>query len=183
VSDLVIRKLVVVVEETRFEAGRAVPADVRKYVVAAVLHNPLAGRYVDDLEPLVVAGEKLGTFLASRALESGLTAESVQGYGKAALVGAAGELEHGAALLHPRFGKAVRAVVSGTNSMMPSTAKRAVPGTTIDIPLHHVRDQWNFDCFDTVSFCVSDAPAFDEVLVALAFAVGGRPLARIRPDL
>jgi hypothetical protein len=87
VSDLVIRKLMVVVEETRFEAGRAVSADIRKYVVAAVLHNPLAGRYVDDLEPLVVAGEELGTFLASRALESGLTAESVQGYGKAALIG------------------------------------------------------------------------------------------------
>jgi hypothetical protein len=134
------------------------------------------------LETLYEAGAGLGSLLAGRAIQAlGGASASIQGYGKAALVGTSLPLEYGAALLHPRLGKAVRACLPGATTIMPSVTKRGAAGACIDIPLHGTDDMWSFDHFDTVSLSLTDSPAPDEVMVAVAFAESGRPLARVKP--
>jgi len=186
--DIPARRIVVTLDETLYELDRAVVPVQRRVVAAAVIANPFAGRHVEDLAPLAELGGLLGRMLAERALAV-LTvptgagpASAVQGYGKAAIVGTAGEVEHAAAILHPRFGKAVRATLDGASAIMPSAAKRAGPGASLDVPLHSIADMWSFDHFDAIPFAIADAPAADEILVALALADRGRPLARIATD-
>ncbi|HEX2235528.1 MAG TPA: amino acid synthesis family protein [Actinomycetota bacterium] len=172
-----IRKIVTVVEETRREAGRNVDPPLRKAAAAAVLVNPLAGRYADDLAELIDAGEDLGGMLAQQAVSAlGRPAES---YGKAGIVGTAGELEHVAALIHPKFGNPLRDAVGGGKSIIPSAKKRGAPGSSIDIPLHYKDAAFVRTHFDAMELCVLDAPHPHEIVIAVALADGGRPHARI----
>ncbi|MBN3787502.1 amino acid synthesis family protein [Burkholderia sp. Ac-20353] len=177
-----IEKIIVHLVERHAELGVSVKPLHRQVVAAAVLrlHDLRDGA---ALEPLYDIGAEIGTLLTARARWAlDVMPTVIQGYGKAAIVGTAVPLECGAALLHPRLGKAVRAGLPGATSIMPSVAKRAAPGACVDIPLHGTADMWNFDLFDTVSLTVADSPAPDEIVVAIALAEHGRPLARVRPD-
>lgn len=181
--EIAARRIVVTLDETLVEMGHAVAPPQRRVVAAAVVANPFAGRHAVDLAPLAEMGALLGRMLAERALAAlAVPAADVQAYGKGGIVGMAGEVEHAAAVLHPRFGKAVRAFLTGASAIMPSVAKRAGPGASLDLPLHNVAEMWSFDHFDAIPFAIADAPAPDEILVALALADRGRPLARITSD-
>ncbi len=172
-----IRKLVVSLEETHREADRALAAPIRRVVAAAVIANPYAGRWADDLTALVEIGAELGALLGARA--TALLAAPVESYGKAAIVGEDGELEHAAALLHPKFGTPVRAAVGGGLALIPSAKKRAGMGAGIDVPLGHKDAAYVRSHFDGIAFRIADAPRRDEILVALALTDGGRPWPRL----
>lgn len=179
-SVLNVRKIVVTVEETLTEGGKAVPSLRRKAAALAVIANPFAGRYVEDLSPLMDVGGELGDLLGRRAVEAlGVAPDQVQSYGKAAIVGTAGELEHCAAILHPKMGKPMRLAVGGGEAIIPSAKKRGGPGTTIDVPLHYKDDAWRFANFDAMEVRVPDAPGADEIVVAVAVTNEGRPHPRI----
>jgi Amino acid synthesis len=177
-SVLHIRKVVVIVEETLQEGGKAVMPPLRKSAALAVITNPFAGRYVEDLSPLIDIGGELGELLGTRAVEA-LAMSQVQGYGKAAIVGSAGELEHCAAILHPKLGKPLRQAVGGGEAIIPSAKKRGGPGTAIDVPLHFKNDAWRFASFDAMEVRVSDAPAPEEIVVAVVVTSAGRPHPRV----
>lgn len=179
-----VRKWFSQIEEIVAEQGVTLPRPCHRVITAAVVENPWAGLSQRDLSPLYGTGHELGvelTLLAKRVLAGAGASAAVDAYGKGAIVGLDGEVEHAAALLHPLFGKAVRAHLEPASAIMPSTAKRAAPGTLLDVPLHHLQDPWSFDHFDTLSVLVPDAPLPDEILVVLAVAAGGRPLARVKP--
>jgi hypothetical protein len=176
--DLVILRLISSVEEVSFARGIAIDPPLKRAIAVAVLGNPYSGRYVDDLTPLTALGESLAHTLGQRAIELLGGPGNVATYGKAALIGLHGELEHGAAVLHPRMGAALRKLIERATTMIPSVTKIGPAGALLDIPLHHVRDQWSFDHFDTASITVADAPAPDELLIAIAMSNRGRPLAR-----
>lgn len=179
-NNIKIRKLLLIVEDTLREIGQEVDPPLRKVAAIAVLENPFAGKYVDDLSPLVDFSETLGELLSKRAVEAlGVPPDQVKGYGKAAIVGTAGELEHCAALIHPKLGKPVRAAVGGGKAIIPSTKKRGGPGTRIDVPLFFKDDLWRMPYLDAMEINVPDAPASDEVVVAIVVTNGGRPLARV----
>src|SRR5690606_16410568 len=128
-----IRKIAVVVEEVRSEAGEQVSPPVRKAAAVAVIRNPFAGRYVKDLAPLIAQGEELGGVLARRGVEAlGIERSGAESYGKAALVGEDGELEHAAALLHPSMGKPVREALGGGAALIPSSKMRGGMGAVLD---------------------------------------------------
>lgn len=174
------RKVVSVVETVSIEMGRAVDGLHRKVATAVVLTNPLAGQWVDDLRELEALGAALGARLVDEALAAlGAPAADVTAYGKAAVVGTAGEIEHAAALIHPKFGAPVRAALGKGPAIIPSTKLLGGPGTRITVPLTNCDDIWVFDDMDAVSIVVDDAPRPDEVVAVLGLAVGGRPLARI----
>jgi hypothetical protein len=176
-----IRKFVTTCEDTLAEADRPTGRIVRKAVASAVIANPYAGKWVEDLSVLETWGAELSGQLAERAVAAlGVAAADVTAYGKAAIVGTDGELEHAAALLHPRFGAPVRAVVEHGADIIPSTKKVAGPGATITAPLLHKDDRWQFDQMDAIDVCISDAPHADEIVVSVALSVGGRPHARTR---
>ncbi len=175
-----VRKLVMQVEETRRELDREVDPPVTKVVAAAVIRNPYAGRYVEDLSPLYELGAEIAELLAERAVQAlGVEPGAVEAYGKGAIVGVDGELEHAAAILHPRFGAPVRAAVERGDSIIPSTKKMGGPGSSIVMPLTNKNDIWSFDHMDAAETALPDAPRSDEILVCLALAVGGRPLHRV----
>lgn len=175
-----IRKLVTILDETCQEMGRPVSPPIRRAVACAVIRNPFAGRYVEDLSELVAQGEELGALLAERAIAAlGIPGTAVHSFGKAAVVGEAGELEHAAALLHPKMGAPVRAALGRGPALIPSAKKCGGPGTAIDIPLGHKDAAFVRSHFDAIEARVPDAPRATEILVCLALAVGGRPLARI----
>ncbi len=176
----IIRKLVTILDETRMEMGREVSPPVRRAVACAVIRNPFAGRYQEDLAELVAQGEELGALLAARALAAlGVPGEQVESFGKAAVVGEAGELEHAAALLHPKMGAPVRAALGRGPALIPSAKKSGGPGTGIDVPLGHKDAAFVRSHFDAIEARVPDAPRADEILVCVALTVGGRPLPRI----
>ena len=175
-----IRKLVVQIEETRTEMGRAVNPPVRRAAAIAVIANPCAGRYVEDLEELMAIGEELGELLGRKAVEAlGIAPGKAESYGKAAIVGEDGELEHAAAILHPRLGKPLRAAVEKGAALVPSAKKRAGPGAPLDVPLGHKDAAFVRSHFDAMEVRVSDAPRADEILVAVVVTDSGRPLPRI----
>lgn len=175
-----IRKIVVQVEETRREMGRAVDPPARKAVAVAVVANPFAGRYAADLTPLIEIGALLGARLGRRCVEAlGVAPHEAQSYGKAAMVGEAGEWEHAAALLHPAMGAPLRAEVGGGAALVPSAKKMGGPGATLDVPLGHKDAAYVRSHFDAVTVGLPDAPRPDEILVAIAVADGCRPLPRV----
>ncbi len=175
-----LRKLVTILDETRQEMGRAVLPPVRRAVACAVIANPFAGRYAESLEDLVAQGEELGALLAERAIAAlGVPGSEVHSFGKAAVVGEAGELEHAAALLHPRMGAPVRAALGRGPALIPSAKKAGGPGTAIDVPLGHKDAAFVRSHFDAIEARVPDAPRAAEILVCLALTTGGRPLPRI----
>lgn len=175
-----IRKIVTRVEETSREAGVALERPTRKAAVAAVIANPFAGRHVEDLEPLFAIGEQLGEQLGARAVEAlGITPDQVESYGKAVLVGTDGELEHAAAILHPRLGKGLRAATGGGKALIASSKKVGGPGQVLDVPLGHKDAAYVRSHFDAIEIWVNDAPRRAELLVAVAVTDSGRPLPRV----
>ena len=175
-----IRKIVTFVEETQTEMGKAVNPPTRRAAAAAVIENPFAGRYVEDLADLMDIGEELGALLAERAVAAlGIPGPSAESYGKAAAVGENGELEHAAALLHPKLGTPVRKVLGKGAALIPSSKKRGGPGTPLDIPLGHKDAAFVRSHFDGMEIRVNDAPRANEILVAVAVTDSGRPLPRV----
>lgn len=176
----VIRKIVTVVEETLQEAGRDVTPPTRRAAAVAVIENPFAGRYVEDLAPLIAIGEELGDLLTRRAVAAlGIEGPQAQSYGKAAAVGENGELEHAAALLHPKLGAPVRKVLGKGAALIPSSKKRGGPGVALDIPLGHKDAAFVRSHFDGMEVRINDAPRANEIMVAVAVTDSGRPLPRV----
>lgn len=175
-----IRKLLTIVEETRTEMGRQIDPPTRKAAAIAVLKNPYAGQYVEDLTPLMDLGEELGGLLGNKAREAlGIAPEQAQSYGKACIVGMKGELEHAGAILHPKLGKPFRDALGRGLALIPSVKKRGHAGCTIDVPLNHKDAAFIRSHFDGMTVSVPDAPAGDELLVVLVVTDSGRPLPRI----
>jgi Amino acid synthesis len=176
----VIRKLVTILDETRREMRRDLSPPIRRAVACAVIENPFAGRFEADLSELIAQGEELGALLAERAIAAlGIPGEQVESFGKAAVVGEAGELEHAAALLHPKMGAPVRAALGKGPALIPSAKKAGGPGTAIDVPLGHKDAAFVRSHFDAIEARVPDAPRAHEILLCLALTDGGRPLPRI----
>ncbi|WP_309643415.1 amino acid synthesis family protein [Phenylobacterium sp.] len=176
----IIRKLTIILDETRREMGRDLARPIRRVIACAVIENPFAGRYVEDLSELVAQGEELGALLAARAIAAlGIPGDQVESFGKAAIVGEGGELEHAAALLHPRMGAPVRAALGRGPALIPSAKKSGGPGTGIDIPLGHKDAAFVRSHFDAIEARLPDAPRANEILVCLALTDGGRPSPRI----
>jgi hypothetical protein len=175
-----IRKIVTVVEETLQEGGHAVSPPTRRAAAIAVIENPFAGKYVDDLAPLMDIGEQLGDLLAKRAVAAlGIDGGKVQSYGKAAAVGENGELEHAAAILHPKLGAPFRKVLTKGAALIPSSKKRGGLGTVLDIPLGHKDAAFVRSHFDGMEVQINDAPRAGEIMVAVAVTDSGRPLPRV----
>jgi hypothetical protein len=175
-----IRKLVVIVEETRREGGKGVSPATRKAAAVAVIANPFAGKYVEDLTPLIDIGEELGGLLAKRAVAAlGIEGGKAESYGKAAIVGEGGELEHAAAILHPKMGKPVREALVKGAALIPSAKKMGAMGTPIDVPLGHKDAAFVRTHFDGMEVRLADAPRADEILVAIVITDSGRPLPRV----
>ena len=175
-----IRKLVVQVDETRIEMGQTVNPPTRRALAMAVVENPYAGRYAENLDALMAIGEELGGLLGARCVEAlGIEPGQAQSYGKAAIVGEAGELEHAAAILHPKLGAPLRAAVGKGAALVPSAKKRGGLGTAIDVPLGHKDAAFVRSHFDAMEARVSDAPRANEIVVCVVVTDSGRPLARI----
>jgi Amino acid synthesis len=175
-----IRKIVTFVEETRTEMGKPVNPPTRRAAAAAVIENPFAGNYVEDLTELMEIGEELGALLTERAVAAlGIPGTSAESYGKAAAVGENGELEHAAAILHPKLGTPVRKTLGKGAALIPSSKKRGGPGVALDIPLGHKDAAFVRSHFDGMEIRVNDAPRPNEILVAIAVTDSGRPLPRI----
>lgn len=175
-----IRKLIVQVDETRKEMGRDITPPTRRAVAIAVIENPYAGRFSENLDELIAIGEELGALLGQKAVKAlGIEPGQAQSYGKAAIVGENGELEHAAAILHPKLGAPLRVAVEKGAALVPSAKKRGTLGTAIDVPLGHKDAAFVRSHFDAVEARVSDAPRANEIVVAVAVTDSGRPLPRI----
>jgi hypothetical protein len=175
-----IRKLLIVVEETHQEAGQTITPPTRKAAAIAVIWNPYADRPTADLSELVEFGEHLGGLLGQRAVAAlGIAAADAQSYGKAAIVGEDGELEHAAAILHPKMGAPLRQAVEKGSALVPSSKKRGGIGTAIDVPLGYKDAAYVRSHFDAMEIRVADAPKRDEIVVAVVVTDSGRPLARV----
>jgi hypothetical protein len=175
-----LRKLVVQVDETRIEMGQTIEPPTRRAVAIAVIDNPYAGRYEAKLDALIEAGEELGALLGNKCVEAlGIQPGEAQSYGKAAIVGEAGELEHAAAILHPKLGAPLRVAVEKGAALVPSAKKMGTLGTAIDVPLGHKDAAFVRSHFDAIEARVSDAPRANEIVVAVAVTASGRPLPRV----
>lgn len=175
-----IRKIVTVVEEVRTEMGQEISPPTRRAAAIAVIENPCSGRYEADLEVLMQIGEELGGTLGKACVKAlGITPDQAQSYGKAALVGENGELEHAAAILHPRLGAPLRKAVEKGAALVPSNKKRGPMGHPLDVPLGHKDAAYVRSHFDGMEVRVNDAPRADEILVAVAVTDSGRPLPRV----
>ncbi|MCR6498209.1 amino acid synthesis family protein [Shinella sp. CPCC 101442] len=180
IEDTGVRRIVTVVEETFIEGGKVLDKPVRRAASVAVIKNPFSGRYVEDLTPLMAIGRALGRILPERAVAAlGVPAGAVESFGKAALVGEDGELEHAAALLHPELGAPFRDVLGGGAALIPSSKKRGAPGAPFDIPLGHKDAARVRTHFDGMEVRVADAPRANEIAVAIAVTDSGRPLPRV----
>jgi len=175
-----IRKIGVWVEETHIEGGKSISPPTRKAVAAAVIENPHAGQFVEDLSDLMEVGAELGGLLGERAVAAlGIAPSDAESYGKAAMVGENGELEHAAALLHPKMGAPLRVAVEKGAALVPSSKKRGGLGQDLDIPLGHKDAAYVRSHFDGVEIRFNDAPRPNEILVAIAVTDSGRPLPRV----
>lgn len=176
-----IRKTVVYVEETLIEGGKRAERPLRLFAAAAVIRNPWLGRgFVEDLRPEVHAmAPVLGELLTGEILKLAGSGEAVEGYGKAAIVGTDGEIEHASAMIHTlRFGNKFRKAV-GAKSYLSFTNTRGPANTPVVIPLMHKLDEGMRSHYLTIQFSILDAPAHDEIVVALGGSIGGRPHHRI----
>lgn len=173
-----IRKMVTIVEDVLADGAKTADKPVRKVAAVAVIKNPFAGKYQEDLSTLIDDGEKLGKILGERAVAA-LEGRKPESYGKAAIVGENGEYEHAAALLHPKLGTPLREAVGGGKAIIPSVKKVGRMGDGLDIPLHFKDAAFVRSHFDGMTISVNDAPKADEILVAIAVTDGGRPHPRV----
>lgn len=175
-----IRKTSVIVEETQQDQGKAVDPPTRKAAALAVIANPFAGRYEDDLTELMEIGAELGDMLGRMCVEAlGIDPGEAESYGKAAIVGEGGEWEHAAAILHPKLGAPLRKAVEKGAALVPSVKKLGGPGTAIDIPLGHKDAAYVRSHFDGIEVRMPDAPRAGEILVAISVTDSGRPFPRV----
>jgi len=175
-----IRKIIVQVDEIHFDGGKTVNPPTRRALAIAVIANPYAGRFSESLDELIDIGEELGGMLGERCVQAlGITPEQAQSYGKAAIVGEGGELEHAAAILHPKLGAPLRKAVSKGAALVPSAKKQGTLGTAIDVPLGHKDAAFVRSHFDAMEARVADAPRANEIVVAVVVTDSGRPHPRI----
>ncbi len=175
-----IRKIVTVVDEIRTEMGRTIDPPTRRAAAVAVIENPFAGRYVEDLELLTDIGAELGGLLGEKCVAAlGIAPAAAESYGKAAMVGENGELEHAAAILHPKLGAPLRKAVEKGAALVPSSKKRGGPGAPLDVPLGHKDAAYVRSHFDAMEVRINDAPRADEIMVAVSVTDSGRPLPRV----
>ena len=173
------RQISVITQDILSEGGRALASPTRRVAACGVLYNPFAGRPpIDDFSELVELSVEAGTLLTERALAA-LGPLKPRGYGKAALVGSAGDLEHGAAMIHVRIGLAMRRGAGGGPALIPGNAKVGAIGSPIDIIFGGIEDGWDYDAMDSMTVTIADAPKPDEILLAVAFLGGTRPNARV----
>lgn len=175
-----IRKVVVVVEEVRADGQKALEKPIMKCSASAVIKNPFAGKYVEDLSELTDVGEYLGGYLTQKAVAAmGIAPADAQSYGKGAIIGVDGELEHGAAILHPKLGKPMREAINGGKAIIPSAKKLGGPGTSLDVPVHYKDAAFVRTHYDAMEVRLHDAPKADEIVVSVVVTSGGRPHPRI----
>jgi hypothetical protein len=175
-----VRKYVTIVEEILSEGGRPMTPPGKRAAAVAVIKNPFAGRYEEDLTPLTDIGETLGGILAKMAVDAlGIKPEEAEGYGKGAIVGENGEREHAGAILHPKLGKPFRDALGGGKALIPSAKKVGGMGTEIDVPTHYKDAAFVRSHFDAMAVRIGDAPRADEIVVALVVTNCGRPHPRI----
>lgn len=175
-----IRKLVVFMDETYQEMGRSLDRPTRRAAAVAVIENPYASTYSEDLEALMLIGEEMGALLGRKCVSMlGIDPAAAQSYGKAAMVGENGELEHAAAILHPRLGKPLRAAVEKGAALVASSKKMGSMGHVLDIPLGHKDAAYVRSHFDGMEVRINDAPRANEIMVAVAVTDSGRPLPRV----
>lgn len=173
------RQITVITQEVLSEGGRALSSPCKRVAACGVLANPHSGRpAIDDFAELVDLSIAAGEVLTARALAA-LAPLAPRGYGKAALVGTAGDLEHGASMIHVRLGLAMRQGAGGGPALIPGNAKRGAPGSPIDIVFGGLEDAWDYDAMDGMTVSIPDAPLPDEILLVVAFLGGSRPNARI----
>jgi len=179
-SQLKIRKIATIVEETQSEMGRPINPSVRRAASVAVIENPFAGQYVEDLEVLMNIGAELGALLGDKCVAAlGVEPSQTESYGKAAMVGENGELEHAAAILHPKLGAPLRKAVEKGAALVPSSKKRGGPGAPLDVPLGHKDAAYVRSHFDGMEVRINDAPRANEIMVAVCVTDSGRPLPRV----
>jgi hypothetical protein len=175
-----IRKTQVIVETTHSDIGRSVDPATRKASALAVIENPFAGRYEEDLSELMDIGAELGGYLGKMCVDAlGITPEQAESYGKAAIVGENGEWEHAAAILHPKLGAPLRKEVEKGAALVPSVKKLGGQGTRIDVPLGHKDAAYVRSHFDGMEVGMADAPRANEILVAVSVTDSGRPFPRV----
>ena len=175
-----IRKIAVWVEETHREIGQVISPATRKAVAVAVIKNPFAGSYTEDLTPLMDIGAELGGLLGDKCVAAlGIEPAEAESYGKAAMVGEGGELEQAAAILHPKLGAPLRVAVEKGAALVPSSKKMGGPGQLLDVPLGHKDAAYVRSHFDGIEVRLNDAPRADEIMVAVAVTDSGRPVPRV----
>jgi len=175
-----IRKIAVNIEETHQEMGKSISPATRKAVAVAVIENPFAGTYVEDLSDLMEIGAELGALLGRKCIEAlGISPSEAESYGKSAMVGENGELEHAAAILHPKLGAPLRKEVEKGAALVPSSKKMGGPGQVLDVPLGHKDAAYVRSHFDGIEIRLNDAPRANEIMVAVAVTDSGRPLPRV----
>jgi len=175
-----IRKIVVTVEDTNIEMGREISPPTRRAAAVAVIENPFAGRYQEDLAELMSIGEELGGILGEKCVTAlGIEPEAAESYGKAAMVGENGELEHAAAILHPKLGAPLRKAVEKGAALVPSSKKMGSMGQPLDVPLGHKDAAYVRSHFDGMEVRINDAPRANEIMVAISVTDSGRPLPRV----
>ena len=178
-SLIALRKRATIVEEIHHEGGPPPARPLLRGAVLAVIANPYAGRFEPDIAPMMEALKPLGLEMANRLLAAlGGEPSAIEGYGKGAIVGAAGELEHGA-LWHVPGGYAMREVLGGAKAIVPSAKKVGGPGARLDVPITHINASYVRSHFDAIEVGLADAPRADEIVVVLAMTTGGRIHARV----
>jgi len=175
-----IRKIVTIVEDTHEETGQIISPPTRRAAAVAVIENPFAGTYVEDLSDLMEIGAELGALLGRKCIEAlGISPSEAESYGKSAMVGENGELEHAAAILHPKLGAPLRKEVEKGAALVPSSKKMGGPGQVLDVPLGHKDAAYVRSHFDGIEVRLNDAPRANEIMVAVAVTDSGRPLPRV----
>jgi hypothetical protein len=175
-----IRRRYLIRDTISFEGATEAVSPVTRIAACAVIGNPLAGLATDDVGVLVPFGAELGELLAKEAAAA-LNAPA-RSYGKGAIIGSSGEIEHGAAIIHPRMGKPMRDVIGGGEAIIPSNVKVGSIGASVDVPLGHKDDVWSFDEIDTMTVTAPGSPRPDEIVVIVVLADGGRPRPRVLKD-
>jgi hypothetical protein len=178
-AELVIRKTLISIEEIFHEGGPPGPHPLKRGLALAVIRNPFAGRYVEEIQGFMEDLKPLGLRMATDLIKAlGGNPKAIEGYGKGAIVGAGGEIEHGA-LWHVPGGYAMREALGGAKAIVPSTKKVGGPGTRLDVPVTHINASYVRSHFDAVEVGLADAPRADEMVLALVMTTGPRIHARV----